>query len=307
MINRVLIRLKVVQILYAYYKNSGKSMKAAEDEVFFSLSKSYDLYRHLLLLMPAVTHYAADRIEFNRTKLRPTEEDLNPNTKFVDNRFVAKVRSNEQLQKFAEKSKINWVDYSDFLRCTLDKIEASDIYKEYMASPVSSYEEDRELWRKLYKTFIFDNRELDAILEDLSLYWNDDKPIVDTFVLKTIKRFDEGKDAEDALLPEYKDLDDMDFIRKLFRASIANADTCRALMSENSKHWDMSRLAFMDVIIMQIAISEILTFPNIPVNVTLNEYVEIAKYYSTAKSSSFVNGLLDTITKKLREEGKIDK
>lgn len=282
-------------------------MKAAEDEVFFSLSKAYDLYRHLLLLMPAVTHYSADRIEFNRTKLRPSEEDLNPNTKFIDNRFVAQLRSNEQLQKFAEKSKINWVDHSDFLRSTLDKIEASDIYKDYMASSESSYEEDRELWRKLYKAFIFDNADLDTILEDLSLYWNDDKPIVDTFVLKTIKRFDENEGSECALLPEYKDLDDMDFTRKLFRSAIANADVCRTLMSENSKHWDMSRLAFMDVIIMQIAISEILTFPNIPVSVTLNEYVEIAKYYSTAKSSSFVNGLLDTITKKLREEGRIDK
>ena len=307
MINRVLIRLKVIQILYAYYKNSGKSIKAAEDEVFFSLSKAYDLYHHLLLLMPAITHYAADRIAFNRTKLRPTEADLNPNTKFIDNRFVAQLQVNEQLVKFAEKSKINWVDYSDFLRRTLDAIEASDIYKEYMESPTDSYNEDRELWRKLYKTFIFENEDLDSIIEELSLYWNDDKPIVDTFVLKTIKRFDEEEGAEFKLLPEYKDLDDMDFARKLFRAAIANADTCRNLMSESSKHWDMSRLAFMDVVIMQAAIAEVLTFPNIPLNVTLNEYVEIAKYYSTPKSGSFVNGLLDGVAKKLREEGKIDK
>ncbi len=307
MINRVLIRLKVVQILYAYYKNSGKSVKAAEDEVFFSLSKAYDLYQHLLLLMPAVTHYAADRIEFNRNKLRPTAEDINPNTKFVDNRFVAQLRANEQLSKFAEKSKINWVDHSDFLRRMLDCIEASDIYKEYMASSESSYDDDRELWRKLYKTYFFDNEDLDAILEELSLYWNDDKAIVDTFVLKTIKRFDEAEGSEFALLPEYKDLNDMDFARKLFRAAVVNADQYRGMMSANSKHWDMSRLAFMDVVIMQIALAEIMTFPNIPVSVTLNEYVEIAKYYSTPKSSSFVNGLLDTITKKLCEEGKIDK
>ena len=307
MINRVLIRLKVVQILYAYYKNSGKSIKAAEDEVFFSLSKAYDLYHHLLLLMPAITHYAADRIAFNRTKLRPTEADINPNTKFIDNRFVAQLQVNEQLVKFAEKSKVNWVDYSDFLRRTLDEIEVSDIYKEYMQSAESSYEEDRELWRKLYKKFIFENDDLDVIFEELSLYWNDDKPIVDTFVLKTIKRFDESEGAEFALLPEYKDLDDMDFARKLFRAAIANADVCRTLMSESSKHWDMSRLAFMDVVIMQTAIAEVLTFPNIPLNVTLNEYVEIAKYYSTPKSGSFVNGILDGVTKKLTEEGKINK
>ena len=307
MINRVLIRLKVVQIVYAYYKNSGKTIKATEDEVFFSLSKAYDLYNYMLLLMVGITHYATDRISFLSMKIRPTESDRNPNLKFVNNRFIAQLESNEQLAKFAEKSKINWVDYSDFLRRTLDTIEASDIYKEYMESPTDSYEEDRELWRKLYKTFIFENEDLDSILEELSLYWNDDKPIVDTFVVKTIKRFDEEEGAEFKLLPEYKDLDDMDFARKLFRASIANADICRNLMSDSSKHWDMSRLAFMDVVIMQAAIAEVLTFPNIPLNVTLNEYVEIAKYYSTPKSGSFVNGILDGVAKKLREDGKIDK
>lgn len=306
MINRVLIRLKVVQIVYAYYKNSGKSMKATEDEVFFSLSKAYDLYLHLLLLMPAVTHYAADRIAFNSTKLRPTESDLNPNLKFVDNRFVAQLRSNEQLRKFSEKSKFDWVNHSDFLRRLLDSIEASDIYKEYMAAETDSYADDREVWRKLYKTFVFDNEELDSLLEEHSLYWNDDKPIVDTFVLKTIKRFEQENGAEQPLLPEYKDLDDMDYARKLLRATIANAEEYRQLMSDSSKNWEMSRLAFMDVVIMQTALAELLTFDDIPAGVTLNEYVDIAKYYSTPKSSSFVNGILDTIVKKLREKGRID-
>lgn len=307
MINRVLIRLKVVQIVYAYYKNSGKTMKAAEDEVLYSLSKAYDLYRLLLLLMPAITQYAADRIEFNRNKLRPTEEEKNPNLKFVNNRFIAQLANNEQLLKFAEKSKTDWVEHSEVLRHIFAEIEQSDIYKEYMSSPESSYEQDREIWRKLYKTFIFDNKELDTILEDLSLYWNDDKPIVDTFVLKTIKRFVESDGTEYAILPEYKDLDDMDYARKLFRATIANADTYRELMSESSKNWDMTRLAFMDVVIMQVALAEIMTFPNIPLSVTLNEYVDIAKYYSTPKSGSFVNGLLDTITKKLQQDKKIEK
>ena len=306
MINRVLIRLKVVQIVYAYYKNSGKSLKAAEDEMFFSLSKAYDLYQHLLLLMPAVVHYAADRMEFNKNKLRPTESDLNPNRKFVDNLFVAQLRSNQQLVKFAEKNKFNWVDYSDFVRRLLDSIEESDIYKEYMASEISSYEQDRELWRKLYKTFIFDNKELDTILEDVSLYWNDDKPIVDTFVLKTIKRFEQKEGSGQSLLPEYKDLDDMDYARKLLRASLANAEDYRKLMEGVTKNWDLSRIAFMDVIVMQTAIAELLTFIDIPSNVTLNEYVEIAKYYSTPRSASFVNGMLDSIVKNLRQEGRIE-
>lgn len=304
MINRVLIRLKVVQIVYAYYKNSGKSLKAAEDEVFFSLSKAYDLYNYLLLLIPGVTHYAADRISFLSMKIRPTESDMNPNLKFVNNRFVAQLENNVQLAKFAEKSKLNWVDNSDFLRRLLDAIESSEIYKEYMASGQSSYEEDKELWRKLYKNFIFENEELDSLLEEQSLYWNDDKSIVDTFVLKTIKRFSED---DDALLPEYKDTADMEFARKLFRSAIVNAEEYRRMMGENSKNWDMSRLAFMDVVVMQVALAELTSFDDIPVSVTLNEYVEIAKYYSTVKSGSFVNGLLDTITKRMRQEGKISK
>jgi N utilization substance protein B len=296
-----------VQIVYAYYKNSGKSIKAAEDEVFFSLSKAYDLYNHLLLLMVGITHYEADRISFLSMKMRPTESDRNPNLKFVNNRFIAQLEKNEQLNKFAEKSKLNWVDNSDLLRRLLDQIVESDIYKEYMASEVSSYEEDKELWRKLYKAFIFENEELDELLEEQSLYWNDDKSIIDTFVVKTIKRFEEENGATQQLLPEYKDTRDMDFAARLFRAAVANAEEYRTLMSSCSKNWDMQRLAFMDVVIMQTAIAEVMTFEDIPLSVTLNEYVEIAKHYSTAKSGSFVNGLLDSITKKLRQEGKISK
>lgn len=307
MINRVLIRLKVVQIVYAYYKNSGKSLKAAEDEVFFSLSKAYDLYNYMLMLMVGVTHYAADRISFLSMKIRPTESDRNPNLKFVNNRFVAQLEMNEQLLKFAEKSKLDWVENSDFLRRLLDKIEESDIYKEYMAAETSSYEEDKELWRKLYKAFVFENEELDSLLEEQSLYWNDDKSIVDTFVLKTIRRFEEENGVSQQLLPEYKDVADMDFARKLFRNAVANADQYREMMAASSKNWDMSRLAFMDVVIMQVALAEIMTMADVPLSVTLNEYVEIAKHYSTVKSGSFINGMLDTITKKLRQENKIEK
>lgn len=307
MINRVLIRLKIVQIIYAYYKNSGKTIKATEDEVFFSLSKAYDLYNYMLLLMVGITHYAADRISFLSMKIRPTENDKNPNLKFVNNRFIAQLERNEKLVKFAEKSKFNWVDNSDLLRRLLDEIEESDIYKEYMAAETSSYEEDKELWRKLYKAFIFDNEELDALLEEQSLYWNDDKSIVDSFVLKTIKRFEEKNAATQQLLPEYKDVADMEFARKLFHNAITNAEQYRELMSSSSKNWDMSRLAFMDVVIMQVALAEIMTFDDVPLSVTLNEYVEIAKHYSTVKSGSFVNGMLDTITKKLRQENKINK
>ena len=307
MINRVLIRLKIVQIVYAYYQNGGKNLDTAEKELFFSLSKAYDLYNYLLLLMVEVTNLANKRLNAAKNKLVPTKEELFPNTKFVENRFIAQLEVNKQLLEFSNNQKKTWENEADFVKTLCDKILESDIYKEYMASETSSYEEDRELWRKLYKNIIFNNIELDQVLEDQSLYWNDDKEIVDTFVLKTIKRFDEKNGAKQELLPEFKDEEDQDFARRLFRRTILNADYYRHLISENTKNWDLDRVAFMDVVIMQIALAEILSFPNIPVSVSLNEYVEIAKLYSTPKSGGFINGTLDGIVNSLKKENKLTK
>lgn len=307
MINRVLIRLKIVQIVYAYYQNGGKNLDTAEKELFFSLSKAYDLYNYLLLLMVEVTKQANKRLNAAKNKLVPTKEELFPNTKFVENRFIAQLEVNKQLLEFSNNQKKTWENEADFVKTLCDKILESDIYKEYMASETSSYEEDRELWRKLYKNIIFNNIELDQVLEDQSLYWNDDKEIVDTFVLKTIKRFDEKNGAKQELLPEFKDEEDQDFARRLFRRTILNADYYRHLISENTKNWDLDRVAFMDVVIMQIALAEILSFPNIPVSVSLNEYVEIAKLYSTPKSGGFINGTLDGIVNSLKKEHKLTK
>lgn len=307
MINRVLIRLKIVQIVYAYYQNGGKNLDTAEKELFFSLSKAYDLYNYLLLLMVEVTKQANKRLNAAKNKLVPTKEELFPNTKFVENRFIAQLEVNKQLLEFSNNQKKTWENEADFVKTLCDKILESDIYKEYMASETSSYEEDRELWRKLYKNIIFNNIELDQVLEDQSLYWNDDKEIVDTFVLKTIKRFDEKNGAKQELLPEFKDEEDQDFARRLFRRTILNADYYRHLISENTKNWDLDRVAFMDVVIMQIALAEILSFPIIPVSVSLNEYVEIAKLYSTPKSGGFINGTLDGIVNSLKKENKLTK
>ena len=307
MINRVLIRLKIVQIVYAYYQNGGKNLDTAEKELFFSLSKAYDLYNYLLLLMVEVTKQANKRLNAAKNKLVPTKEELFPNTKFVENRFIAQLEVNKQLLEFSNNQKKTWENEADFVKTLCDKILESDIYKEYMASETSSYEEDRELWRKLYKNIIFNNIELDQVLEDQSLYWNDDKEIVDTFVLKTIKRFDEKNGAKQELLPEFKDEEDQDFARRLFRRTILNADYYRHLISENTKNWDLDRVAFMDVVIMQIALAEILSFPNIPVSVSLNEYVEIAKLYSTPRSGGFINGTLDGIVNSLKKENKLTK
>ena len=307
MINRVLIRLKIVQIVYAYYQNGGKNLDTAEKELFFSLSKAYDLYNYLLLLMVEITRCAAKKQNAAKSKLLPTAEELYPNTKFVDNRFIAQLEVNKQLLEFSETQKKTGENESEFVKRLGEQIMDSDIYKDYMASETSSYEEDRELWRKIYKRIIFNNEELDQVLEDQSLYWNDDKEIVDTFVLKTIKRFDEKNGAKQELLPEFKDEEDQDFARRLFRRTILNADYYRHLISENTRNWDLDRVAFMDVVIMQIALAEILSFPNIPVSVSLNEYVEIAKLYSTPKSGSFINGTLDGIVNALKNENKLNK
>ena len=307
MINRVLIRLKIVQIIYAYYQNGGKNLDTAEKELFFSLSKAYDLYNYLLLLMVEVTKQANKKLNAAKNKLIPTKEELFPNTKFVENRFIAQLEVNKQLLDFDGNQKKTWENEADFVKSLCEQIMESDIYKEYMASETSSYEEDREVWRKIYKKIIFNNAELDQVLEDQSLYWNDDKEIVDTFVLKTIKRFEEKNGAKQELLPEFKDDEDQDFARRLFRRAILNSDYYRHLISENTKNWDLDRVAFMDVIIMQIALAEVLSFPNIPVSVSLNEYVEIAKLYSTPKSGGFINGTLDGIVNQLKKENKLTK
>ena len=306
MINRELIRIKIVQLTYAYYQNGNKNMDNAEKELLFSLSKAYDLYNYLLELIVAVTQEEQRRVDIN-TKRALREGTEAPSTKFAYNKFAMQLEENKMLNTFIENQKQTWENDIEFIRKVCNMIESSQIYADYMADTDDSYEADREVWRKLYKTFIQENTDLDAILEEKSLYWNDDKEVVDTFVLKTIKRFDPKNKSKQELLPEYKDEEDKDFARKLFRATILNADQYQRYMSETSRNWDFSRLAYMDVVIMQIAIAEMLTFPNIPVSVTINEYVELAKAYSTPRSGGYINGMLDAIARFLIGTGKMFK
>jgi N utilization substance protein B len=217
------------------------------------------------------------------------------------------LEGNKQLSEFLGTQKRTWADEPEFVGKLFEQIQQSQIYKEYMDSKEDSYAADRELWRKLYKNLIQNNDDLDAMLEEVSLYWNDDKEVVDTFVLKTIKRFDEQNGAKQELLPEWDSDEEQDFARKLFRAAILNADQYQRYMSEASRNWDFSRLAYMDVVIMQIAIAEMMTFPNIPISVTINEYVDLAKLYSTHKSSGYINGMLDAIARHLVKTGKLNK
>ena len=305
MINREIIRNKIVQLTYAYYLNGNKNIDAAEKELFFSLSKAYDLYNQLLALIVAVTKEAQRRLEVaqGRAKREGTEE---PSQKFVYNRFAIQLQENKALNEFISTQKTDWADTPAPARL-FETIESSEIYQDYMSSAEDSYDADRELWRKLYKTFIQENPDLDSILEDQSLYWNDDKEIVDTFVLKTIKRFKEQNGAKEELLPEWDSDEEKEFARKLFRSAILNEAEYQHYMNEVSRNWDLSRLAYMDIVIMQIAIAELMTFPNIPVSVTINEYVDIAKLYSTSKSGGYINGMLDAIARNLIKTNRLMK
>ena len=306
MINRELIRIKIVQLTYAYYQNGNRNMDNAEKELLFSLAKAYDLYNYLLALIVSVTQEERHRVEIaaNRASREGTEA---PSSRLVNNKFAVQLEENKQLNLFMESQKRRWEDDMEAVRKLCDQIEQSTIYQEYMASDDDSYEADREVWRKIYRTLIQENPDLDAVLEEKSLYWNDDKEVVDTFVIKTIKRFDPANGADQELLPEYRDEEDRDFALKLFRSTILNADDYQRYMSESSRNWDFSRLAYMDVVIMQIAIAEMLTFPNIPVTVTINEYVDLAKLYSTPRSGGYINGMLDTIARHLIQIGKMMK
>lgn len=305
MINRVLIRIRVIQVLYSTYLNESGDLKKAETELMFSLQKSYDLYYYLLALLIEITETHSRRLESRKGKLLPTDEDMNPNTRLSENLFIKQLSSNEQFNKYVSDRPQSWEDHENYVRSLLEKILNSDIYAEYLANEVSDYDTDREFWRKIFKTFIYCEEQLDDLLEDDSLFWNDDIEIVQSFVIKTIKKFDPEKGANQALLPMFKDEEDRQFAIKLLRETMFNVKLAREYIDKYAKNWESERIAFMDMIIMQTAVSELLAFPSVPINVTMNEYINIAKSYSTHKSSSFINGILDSIVTELKSENKL--
>ncbi len=305
MVNRILIRIKVVQIVYSYLVNKDKSIDTSEKELFFSLEKAYELYHRLLLLMIELTDAQSKRIENARFKYTATAADKNPDTRLVNNRFIAQLRENKMLKEYVDRQSVSWVNEPDFIRILLDRLLASDLYKTYLTSEEDSYAVDQDFWKKAFKHIIVENEDLSEILEAQSLYWNDDLETISTFVLKTIKRFDQSKGAEQELLPMFKDDEDAEFAKMLFRKTLMNVDVNKALIDQHTKNWEIDRVAFMDIVIMLVAIAEIKSFPTIPVKVTLNEYIEIAKAYSTIKSGHFINGILDAIASQLKKDGSL--
>jgi len=292
----------VLQIVFAYYQNGNNDLKVAENELRLSLRRSYDLYYYFLLLIIEVTHLQERRVEARKNKLRPTKEDLMPDMRLINSRFTRQLETNEMLLDYVKEHGVSWVNETDFVKSVLDLILESDLYAEYVANPDDSYDVDREFWRAVFRKLICGNQDIEDALEDISIYWNDDIEIIETFVLKTIKRFSEENGSGEELLPMFKDEEDMHFVKELFRKSLERGNQYREWIDKHMKNWESERVANMDLIIMQVALAEIMNFPKIPIKVSLNEYIDAAKYYSTPKSGTFINGILDSIVKELKKE-----
>lgn len=307
MVNRELIRIKLVQVLYSYMQKGSHNPDYAEKELLLSLDKAYDLYNYLLLLMVEVSRMSVRILEMRQARSKKLKDGISWSRKFVDNRFIIQLEANRQLRAYCAEQDLSWEEHEQFVRELCRKVEESEYYRNYMDSGKSSYEEDRDVWRLIYRNLFCNNEELSELLEDINVYWNDDKAIIDTFVLKTINRFSENSTTAQPLMPEYKCDADRDFATRLLSKAIVGQEYIYSLIGQSTRKWELGRIAMMDRIILQLGLAEIMSFPNIPLSVSINEYVEIAKMYSTPKSDKYINATLDTIAKKLTQEGKLTK
>ncbi len=303
MISRRLLRIKALMALYAFNRREDDDIELAEKELFFSIGKTYDLYHYLLLLVIEVADIAAEKIEQARQKKIPTPEDLDPNTRFIDNRVIDQLRRNKAFNGYVSSRKLSWANYQHIPRLMYNKMIAWDKYEEYMKADVQGYAGDKKFVISLVTRLFAESEDLESNFEEQSIYWNDDTEYVAVMIEKTLKKF-KAEDGENArMMPLFKNREDEDFVKILFRKAVLHTRNNSELIDRNTTNWEIERIALMDILVMQLAITEIMEFPEIPVKVTLNEYIEIAKYYCTSKSSTFVNGILDNIVKEIRERG----
>ncbi|MCD6067419.1 MAG: nusB [Bacteroidetes bacterium] len=306
MINRRFLRVKVMQALYSYFQSGSTDLAKAEKEMFQQIEKVYELYVYLLVLLTDIHHAATLVIEDHKNKRLPTKEDLNPNTKFIDNPILVNLTQSPSLKKEVANRKVSWQNDMDMVRKLFSEIRNGEDYKTYQASGENSPKEDKKFLELMIRNHIADNQLLEFWLEEKNIYWTDDIFLVLTTVLKTIEAADDsGKVTLSAL---YKDPeDDKLFARTLFTKCIAYNHEAEEMISAKTQNWEIERIAFLDVLLMKMALSEVLYLPNIPIKVSLNEYIEIAKQYSTPKSKIFINGILDKAVAELKESGKIQK
>ncbi|MDY6258889.1 MAG: transcription antitermination protein NusB [Bacteroidales bacterium] len=296
-------------MLYSYQlTKTDKTITKAKKELQASLDKSYELYNSLLQLMIDLTDLQDRELDDAKHKFLPSNEDLNPNMRFVENQLVEWLRNSKKLQDFVNDNNITWRDDELFLRLLLFKVTGSEEYKTYMAMEKTDFASDCEVWLQIMKKVILPDDDLLEHIENMSVYWSvDDLDIMGQFVLKTIRRIEAGD--KEPISPKYKDDEDSEFGEKLFSLAVQERAENDELINKyvRSERWDSGRIALMDRIIMCTALTEIKNFPSIPVNVTMNEYIELAKNFSTPHSGQFVNGILNAVVKSLREQGKIMK
>ena len=307
MISRRLLRIKALLALYALNRREDNDLAHAETELMFSVGKTYDLYHYLMLLVVEIADVAGEKIDQALQKRMPAPEDLNPRRRFIDNLVIAQLRKNLELNKYIATKKLSWVNYSHIPRLLYNKMITWEVYKEYMESEEHNYISDKKFIIRLITILFAHSEDLQSNLEEQSIYWNDDMEYVSSMVEKTLKKFKADSGENGSLMPLFKNQEDEEFVKLLFRKAVLHNKKCSDLIDNNTTNWEVERIALMDILVMQLAITEILEFPEIPVKVTLNEYIEIAKYYCTSKSSTFVNGILDNIVKEIRKHGDINK
>jgi N utilization substance protein B len=307
MISRRIIRIKTMQSLYAFHTSPDLTIKQAEKELFHSINRTYDLYHLLLQLLVEVHKYAQERIDSAKLKNFPTEEELKPNMKFIHNGIIVSLSNNTHLSEYVDSKKVNWVENHSFIKKTYHKLIESDYYAKYMSNRENTLSEDREIVEYFYAVILAEYDDLYQLLEEQSIYWNDDIEFVISMIIRTLGKFKANSPEFKSLMPLFKDQEDEDFAKELIRKSIINSEEYRIVIKKHLKNWEIERVAFIDVLIMEMAICEFLNFPSVPNKVSLNEYIDLARYYSTTKSRTFINGILDKILKSLKEEGKIKK
>ena len=306
MISRRMLRIKVVKALYAHMKSDADSLMASEKMLVTSIDKTYDLYFLLMSLVVEMAQYAEQRQEAARNKKLPTYEDLNPNRKFVDNAVIRLLAQSDSVNDYLAAHKLSWAKYPELVKALYTQLEQSDYYKKYMTSQESSFREDLALITEFYTRELEESEILESALDEMSILWNDDLGFALVMVTRTLSNM-RASHTDVKVLPKFKSIEDLDFARELFAKAAVNFDNYQAEIEKYTRNWDVERIAFMDNLIMATAVAELVTFPSIPVKVTLDEYIEIAKYYSTHGSSTFINGILDKIVASLTEEGKINK
>ncbi len=308
MLNRRHLRIKILQALYAFEQSKDNNISRAEKELFHSIQKMYDMYLFLMLVMVEIRGVAESKIEEGKKKRLPTEEDMNPNMRFVDNRLLKQIDENKALQSLAEKAKINWMGEGELIRRLYRSVIETEEYKDYMAAEENSYKADKEVIIRIFKRHLINHESLQYFFEEKSIFWIDDLDIVASMVIKTFKSFDEKSDEFTPLLPLWKEPEDEKaFVKALFRKTITQSEEHQALIKSHTDNWEIERIALMDILLMKMALSEVREFKQIPVKVTLNEYIEISKYYSTPKSNTFINGILDKLFTEMTDEGTIKK